>query len=174
MFLFFGWFREVERAADRWRYRADASDRHVFFGWLQAAARIDVVPLDELPRWLAGHPHHKPTPYGRADSVYVAAETLRLPGVAEGWPGGGVFKNYHPALCLTAEGRTRSQWRLPAWFEPVEGRLPLSYHRNPRAWTPGEGHVLLDTAKQGQEFVLDTRHYPEAAAWLAGLFARWR
>ena len=175
VFLFFGWFREVEQAAGgRWRYRdrAEAPDRHVFFGWLQVAAWLPVVPLTGLPRWLAGHPHHKPTPYGRADSVYVAAECLRLPGVVEGRPGGGTFGKYRPELCLTAEGRTRSRWRLPGWFEPVEGRLPLSYHRDPRAWTAGdEGHVLLDTAKQGQEFVLDTRHYPEAAGWLAGLFA---
>ena len=125
-----------------------------------------------MPRWLTGHPHHKAVPYGRADSVYVAAESLRLPGASGGLPGGGVFGTYRPALCLTAEGRTRSQWRLPGWFHPVEGRLPLSYHRNPRVWTPGEeGHVLLDTAKQGQEFVLDTQHYPEAAGWLAGVFA---
>ncbi len=171
VFLFFGWFREVARTAGRWRYRADAPDRHVCFGWLQVAARLPVVPLAGLPRWLAGHPHYKTTPYGRADSVYVAAESLRLPGVADGWPGGGVFGTYRPALCLTAEGRTRSQWRLPAWFHPVEGRLGLSYHRDLRVWTPYEDHVLLDTAKQGQEFVLDTQHYPEAPAWLAGLFA---
>ena len=173
LFLFFGWFREAERLAPgRWCYRPDAPDRHVFFGWLQVAERHPVVPLAGLPRWLAGHPHHKTTPYGRADSVYVAAEGLQLPGVGAGRPGGGTFGQYRPELCLTAEGRTRSQWRLPAWFRPVEGRLPLSYHRNPRAWTPGEGHVLLDTAKQGQEFVLDTRYYPEAAGWLAELFGR--
>ncbi len=173
LFLFFGWFREVEQLADeRFRYRADAPDRHVFFGWLQVVERRPVVPLSGLPGWMKGHPHFKPTPYGRSDCVYVAAKRLRLPGLAEDrWPGGGVFGTYRPALCLTAEGRTRSQWRLPAWFHPVEGRLPLSYHGNPRAWTPDEGHVLLDTAKQGQEFVLDTRHYPEAAAWMAGLFA---
>ena len=173
VFLFFGWFREVAQGTDgRWRYRAGAPDRHVFFGWLQVAERLPVVPLGGLPRWLAGHPHYKTTPYGRADSVYVSAERLRLPGVAGEWPGGGTFGKYRPALCLTAEGHTRSQWRLPGWFEPVEGRLPLSYHRNPRVWTAGDGNVLLDTAKQGQEFVLDTRHYPEAAGWLARLFTK--
>ncbi len=175
VFLFFGWFREVERSlAGKFRYRPDAPDRHVFFGWLQMEERLPIVPLSSLPRWMEGHPHRKPTPYGKPDCVYVATERLRLPEMAKDGatlPGGGVFGTYRPVLCLTAEGRTRSQWRLPAWFHPVEGRLPLSYHRNPHAWTPGEGHVLLDTAKQGQEFVLDTRHYPEAAAWVAGLFA---
>ncbi len=172
VFLFFGWFREVERsAAGRWRYRANAPDRHVFFGWLQVAERLPVGTPGGLPKWLRGHPHDKAIPYGRADSVYVAAERLRLPGVAGEWPGGGVFGKYRPALRLTAEGRTRSRWRLPAWFHPAEGRPGLSYHGNPRAWTPDDEHVLLDTAKQGQEFVLDTRHFPEAAAWVAGLFA---
>ena len=175
VFLFFGWFREVERApTGTLRYRRDAPDRHVFFGWLQVEERLPVAPLTGLPGWTRGHPHHKPTPYGRPDCVYVATERLRLPGTAavgEGLPGGGTFGTYRPALCLTAEGRTRSHWRLPAWFHPVGGRLPLSYHRSPKVWQPGEGHVLLDAARQGQEFVLDTRHYPEAAAWVAGLFA---
>lgn len=36
LFLFFGWFKKVEKnSSGRWSYVSGAPDRHVIFGWLQ-------------------------------------------------------------------------------------------------------------------------------------------
>jgi hypothetical protein len=35
LFLFFGWFREVQALSGRWQFRRGSPDRHVLFGWLQ-------------------------------------------------------------------------------------------------------------------------------------------
>lgn len=35
VFLFFGWFREVEQQQGRWRYARRALNIHSLFGWLQ-------------------------------------------------------------------------------------------------------------------------------------------
>lgn len=175
VFLFYGWFREVtQNTAGRFGYRPEAPDRHVIFGWLQIAQRLPIAPLSALPAWTAGHPHHKPVPYGRTDCVYLATDRLRLPLPGhDGLPGGGIWRSFHPDRILSAPGRTRSWWQLPAWFHPPAGGGPaLSYHSRPARWTRTDtGAVLLNTAKQGQEFVLDCEHYPEALAWLAGMLA---
>ena len=42
VFLFFGWFREVEEHQGIWRYVPGAPDLHVIFGWLEVGA---VIPL---------------------------------------------------------------------------------------------------------------------------------
>ncbi len=49
--------------------------------------------------------------------LFVAADRLDLPGILDA-PGAAAFFNYDPALQLTAEGMTRSTWRLPRWFYP--------------------------------------------------------
>ena len=180
LFLFFGWFRPVARDGKdgRWRTVPGSADAHVLFGWLQVAERRPFTGNveRELPPWAAGHAHAKPVPYGPLEAVYVATEQLAWPGVPAGsLPGGGLFRRFRPALCLTAPGRTRSRWRLPGWFHPAGRASALSYHGGAGRWETGgdpDGALLLDTAKQGQEFVLDGDHYPEAAAWAAGLMGR--
>ena len=42
VFLFFGWFREVEAVSRNWRYVPRAPDLHVMFGWLEVGAVIPV------------------------------------------------------------------------------------------------------------------------------------
>ena len=170
VFLFYGWFRPCVWLHGRYLYQPDAAHRHVLYGWLQVEQRLSAHAPDTWPAWAAGHPHCKPAPYRVLDSIYVSTERLRVPGLTRELPGGGVFGTYRPELCLTAAGHTRSWWRLPTWFHPSGGRPPLSYHSDPSRWTPRPDHVLLDTAKQGQEFVLDTAHHLEALPWLAELF----
>jgi len=104
--------------------------------------------------------------------VYISADRLQFPGVEANAPGAGVFRHFDPALCLTAPGRTRSYWRLPSWFQPKIDRSPLTYHADPRRWTPADDAVILRSAAQGQEFVLDADAYPEAVPWIADLITR--
>ncbi len=177
LFLFFGWFRRVEHSGGRWRYVAGSPDIHSLFGWLQVGEVINVNGRQEeilvdYP-WLSLHPHIAAANRfeGRNNTIYLGAETLRFGGMHSKMTGAGVFGEFLPALCLTAEGETRSLWRLPGWFSPEGRRSGLSYHGNPTRWTRQGDSVLLQTVAKGQEFVLDCDHYPESEGWLVDLFA---
>ena len=171
VFVFYGWFRQVEQVGGTYRYRTRAPDMHVIFGWLQIAAAFKVDERHAAPAWALYHPHFsRPRVYAN-DTVYLANERLALAGRATRLPGAGCFNRFHPSLCLTRAGASRSRWRLPAWWYPG-GRTPLSYHRDPARWHVQGDALELQTAHQGQEFVLEGDEYPEAIGWLAGLLSR--
>lgn len=169
LFLFFGWFRQVERKDGMARYVAGSPDFHSFFGWLQVGQRIHANDRDRLPDWAAEHAHAMPHPDKRPDALYLAGERLKLPGIEMPLAGGGTFPCFRPSLRLTAPGQKRSLWQLPSWFHPQGRPSALTYHGDPRRWTPLQDSVLLQTVGRGQEFVLDVDHYPEAIAWVASL-----
>ncbi len=167
VFLFFGWFREtVEPTPGRFQWRPGSDDIHACFGYLQIASRRPVVPRSALPPWLSEHPHYKPIPYGAIDDIYIATDRLDLPGHRIDRPGGGLLGSFQPKYRLTAPGRTRSIWHLPAWFYPLP-LVPLTGHGASHRWTPSGDGVLLQSICQGQEFVLDCEQYPQALGWLA-------
>lgn len=154
VFLFFGWFRRAERARGRWRFVAGAPDLHVLWGWMEVGEVVAVDGRARVPTWAAYHPHVA----GGArtnNTLYVARRA-------------GVFARYDDRLRLTRAGAPRSRWSLPAWFEP-RGRPPLGYHHAPSRWRRAGDSVHLQSVARGQEFVLDTRAYPEAAPWLRAL-----
>lgn len=181
VFLFYGWYRRVERFGERWRFVESAPDLHVVFGWLQVGEVIEVRPgseqevLKRLP-WLNDHPHLHVPPESLSGKnvVYVANERLLLPGLESlGITGGGICSKFDSRRVLTApNARLRSLWRLPKWFW-LDGRMPrLSYHSDPTRWsTDGDRHMGLQTVGRGQEFVLDCEHRSEAARWIADVLA---
>ncbi|MBV9229508.1 MAG: hypothetical protein JOZ18_09370 [Chloroflexi bacterium] len=170
VFIFYGWFRQVEQLAGVYRYVKHAPDLHVIFGWLQIERRIPVEKRCEIPLWALDHPHCRRPTYSPSDSVYIATDYLKLPGMHIDKPGGGVFRRFHPDLCLTAPGASsRSTWRFPGWFSPGEGKAGLSYHANPGRWTQEGEYVLLKSVGRGQEFVLDCEEYPESIRWLSSI-----
>lgn len=174
LFVFWGWFRPVVRNDERFRY-VPGHGMHAIFGWLQVEQRVDMVTERlHLPPWAADHPHAQRPTTTQPDSVYISTTRLLLPGIALDAPGAGVFRRFDPALVLSAPNRTRSYWRLPAWFTPTPNRPPLTYHADPHRWTPTDDAVILRSAAQGQEFVLDADAYPEAVPWIADLIARCR
>jgi len=103
----------------------------------------------------------------------VAKDKLELPGIEVDSPGAGVFPTFSEALQLTdPSGRLTSDWIVPEWMAPRAGRPSLTYHGNPDKWSPtGNREVRLKSVGRGQEFVLDTSHYPEAADWLRTLLS---
>ena len=176
LFLFFGWFRKVEWINGGWRYVPGSPDLHILFGWLQVGEVLLVTDrvqdvLSSHP-WLREHPHIASADrFNRKNNtIYVAAESLRLGGADVGHSGGGLFKQFIPSLRLTADGRNRSCWSLPTWFMPVDGRPALSHHGKPPRWVMDNDSVLLQTVAKGQEFILDCGYYPEATGWLTKLF----
>ena len=166
VFLFYGWFRRVERDVGRYRYVQSEPDLHMLFGWLQIEQRIPVVQRPQIPVW-AREQSTDP------DSLYIATDQLHLPGVTIDRPGAGIFPCYHPALCLTElePYLSRRTWRLPAWMYPGTRKSALTYHANPKRWEMNEGYTRLKSVGRGQEFVLDCDKYPEAVKWLADVLS---
>ncbi len=171
VFLFFGWFREVECASGSWRYVKQAPHLHVMFGWLEVAHVLPVViERHECLRkfaWVATHPHvANPQHYmDQRNTLYVAADKSRFDLKAD--YGGGRFHRYDDRLRLTAPGAARrTVWSLPSWFLPASGNPSLSFHTDPDQWSRRDGDVRLQAVDIGQEFVLDTNVYPAAESWL--------
>ena len=169
IFLFFGWFRQVEVVAGRYQYVSNAPDLHVLFGWLQIEQRLSVEDFSSIPLWALNHPHCKRNPYNKLDSIYISTIRIQLPHFAREKSGGGTFRKFDPALCLTAPEKSRSIWQLPTWFYPSRNKSCLTYHNNLNRWTQKEGHVLLNTVGRGQEFILNCEEYPESLDWLCSL-----
>jgi hypothetical protein len=164
LFLFYGWFREVEQGEDgRYKYRKGAPDLHVIYGWLQVGAILscDDRQLSNLP-WARYHPHF----YRRDGTAYISRRTLRLGYELAGIGGGGCFTRYQKSLCLTApDSEHRRVWRLPGWFYPRDGRSPLTYHPDTTSFSRRGNHTIMNSAARGQEFVLDSSDYPEGVSW---------
>jgi len=172
LFLFYGWFRHVEKVQGRFCYLRGAPDWHVLFGWLQIAQRLPAA-TEDAPAWAAAHPHCQRHKHPNPDSIYLAAETLSVPGVIQA--GAGIFTHFNPLLRLTdPQHKQRSLWRLPAWFYPAGRHSHLSYHGRLDRWHLSDNSVRLQTVGRGQEFVLDSDDYPEVLAWLHMLFATCR
>jgi hypothetical protein len=136
LFLYFGWFRQVEGRDGRFQYVRNAPNLHVLWGWLQVGAVLK-VGVDPIPGWAEYHPHVAHREGKRFNTIYVAAEVFTVGGACTGVAGAGVFGTYHDRLCLTAHGRSRSIWSLPGWFLPSGGRTPLGYHEDLRRWSQG-------------------------------------
>ena len=178
VFIFFGWFRRVEREGGRWRYVPGAPSIHSVFGWLQVAEvlAIEGDGFEVLRRfpWLGEHPHlrHAAEFAGQRNTVYVASDSLHIGGRRLAVAGGGAFPCWGPSLQLSANGSSRSLWKVPGWMYPTAGRPALTYHSNAERWRRDGNDVLLQTVAKGQEFVLDTSSYPEAQPWLEHLLTQ--
>lgn len=167
LFLFFGWFRKTKFENGHLRYRPGAPDLHVLFGWLQVGTIYIGDRLgSQLPLWARYHPHHS-RPCSNTNTIYMATEKFQINGQPIDLPGAGTFRRFRPELCLTAPGSSRrSEWHLPRWFYPEENKPPLSYHSRMARWSLNGDYTLLRSVGRGQEFVLETRHYPESIGWV--------
>lgn len=171
IFLFFGLFQNVRQSSAKLEWDTRAPRRHVLWGWLQIEEilKIDGCNLSEY-EWAKYHPHF----HRNSDSnntLYVARRYLTLPGVSlGGLVGAGVFQQFSERLVLTAPAATTpSQWELPQWFYPSDGKCPLTYHSDAARWQRTKNGTRLNAVARGQEFILDTRDFPEAVGWLKGL-----
>jgi hypothetical protein len=115
IFLFFGWYRQATQQRGPWIYVPGAQDMHSLFGWLQVGDMISVsadgrAEASRFP-WLAAHPHveHAAAFQGSRNTIFLAADRLRLGGRTLALPGAGVFKRWSPGLQLTSPG-CRSGW----------------------------------------------------------------
>jgi hypothetical protein len=180
LFLFFGWFKKVEKnSRGRWSYVPGTPDLHVIFGWLQVGEVLRVgANTDEFSEryaWLARHPHLNGE---RSDNntIYVASPTLKFPRQSRlgQLAGGGAFGRVSDARTLSAPDQTsRSLWRLPAFFAPSESDRALSYHADPARWRVADNEwVYLQSVAKGQEFVMDLADAKQQQfGWLDTIFS---
>lgn len=172
LFLFFGLFRGVERTRSGWRFVRQAVAKHVLWGWLHIGeiCKVDELQSDALP-WARYHPHfHRK--HDVNNTLYIAADGLRLNGKDIDTPGGGLFRQIEDRLILTdPDAGSLTRWRLPLAFHPDAGKPLLSYHRTAERWRRGDGYCTVQSASRGQEFVLDTARVPGVTDWLSGLLA---
>ena len=171
LFLFFGWFRDVEPVnGAAWRYVPNAPHVHRLFGWLQVSEVVPVVGTLKRARterpWLSRHPHLRR--HWDYNTVYIASETLNVEGLTTR-SGAGLFDGNGERLTLTAQrSANRSRWRLPSWFFPQGGSPVLSYHYDKKLWSRREPWAYVNTVGRGQEFVFDADGIPEAKSLAAG------
>lgn len=168
LFLFFGWFAEVQLMDGAMSFRKGAPNLHVVWGWMQVDSVVQIA-TGIVPGWAAYHPHVASPQGRRNNTLYVARECLTLNGVNTELPGAGVMPHYDEKLRLTKPGATRSIWSLPGWFAPGVDRPALGYHSDPSRWASDDDRVILRTVGRGQEFVLDTDYYPEALDWVRSI-----
>lgn len=153
LFLFYGWFREVELFKSRYRYVNKAPDRHVIFGWLVVESIVKAPHKTPLGSWAARHPHVTHD-HGPHSTLYIGAPD-----------GGEALPALRSELVLTAPGQPRSNWTLPAWAHPEGRASALTYHKDVGRWSPGADGTRLRSVLRGQEFVWNADDYPEALAW---------
>lgn len=181
LFLFFGWFKEVAFENYDWKFMRNAPDRHVIFGWLQIA---DILIIQEKAEqvlvrypWLKDHPHLGTPEIGTPNNViYIASEKLNIPGMPEllRFPGGGSFSHLTPHRILTKrDQKSRSVWRLPAFFHPSRQGQCLTYHGNLDRWSAVDEDnetTELQTVGRGQEFVQTWSNSSDERKWLRKIF----
>ena len=178
LFLFFGWFREIEDRAGQWR--RTGRDEQTIWGWLEVESVHPVSTAKHAAAlsWAAHHPHvaHWQR-YDRLNRLYRSTEKLSF---APALPGAGVFR-YKPALSLTRSCEptaTRRQWCLPGFFRSAG----LTYNQSASTESGNlarcrRSRLHLDSAPIGQEFVspagraFRARERTAVARWLEDLFS---
>jgi len=138
LFLFYGWFDFVVWNPEQEQWLREHRDQYVIWGWLQVGEVLR-EPGDQWPPWVHYHPHfqnHGGNQYGH-NRIYVARDKLTIEGLLHlsKWPGGGVFRGYHPNRQLTQNPGERGPYpdsrNLPAQLRVCRSLRPrrISRHR---------------------------------------------
>lgn len=163
LFLFYGWFKEVERRGNKLVY-IPGTDKHIIWGYMQIG-EIDSIVEDEFYNdWKLDHPHYRNR--NRINNTgYIASEYLRF---NPDYAGYGVFR-YDRSLVLTNPNSTRSIWRLPSFFYP-SNETKMTYNTNKTRWALEDDYCILESAKIGQEFIISGND--KVIDWMKNLFTK--
>ncbi|WP_089751621.1 hypothetical protein [Halobacillus alkaliphilus] len=145
LFLFFGWFKEVEKVNGKYRYVPDAPDLHVIFGYLEVDEVWD-VNADQVPSWAEYHPHikEKEDNQSKRNCIYAATSDFSTNPGQRGW---GTF-GYEKSLVLTEEGaKNRTQWKLPSCFKDEQPQ----FTHNIKVWNEGPDGIEMQTSGRGDQ-----------------------
>lgn len=148
IFLFFGWFKETVSTPNGLKYKINAPDLHMIYGFLEIG---DIHMDNDIPEWMKYHPHNYYVKEGDHYSYEILDENNCIFEASDNLcfnkeiPGYGSFK-YNEGLVLTKKGETRSRWDLPEFFKDVN----ITYHTKNSF---KENYFL--SAGRGQEFIID-------------------
>ncbi len=141
LFLFFGSFKETEFVNSILKYKRNAPDLHLIFGYFQIGSIYS--DISKLPKELQYHPHaQKRFKEDKNNCIYKAAETLSL---STSHKGAGCLC-FHNNLILTKNGYSKSRWELPEIFRDIE----ISYHSQ-----KSFKEDYFQSAAKGQEFIIN-------------------
>lgn len=173
MFLFFGWFKQVEQSGGHWRYVRGAPDRHIIYGWLAVGEVVDLTGETECPPWLNAwrhHPHLNNMWDKSRNCLYLSAKRLTLH--QRSLKGAGMFGKLNDSRILTGQHQgQRSVWNLPGWFHPDQQTTTLSYHEDARRWSRAGDRCTLKSVGRGQEFVINSNDQNGMRDWTTAIFA---
>jgi hypothetical protein len=142
IFLFYGWFRQVEKINGRWQYLQSSRDIQLIWSWMKIGETLDIGTPKQREQALVKYPYlhaHPHFAYWREppNQVYISDEMGLLP--------------YFISRCLTdcKDYKGRSTWRLPIFFNQPQA---FTYLKN---FIPDGVDVIINFRGYGQEFVLD-------------------
>ena len=148
IFLFFGWFRNTK--IENKKLIFTGPDMHVIFGYFQIGEILKVkdIKWNKENEWMKYHPHiNRNYENHKLNTIYVAKEKLSF---NKKLLGAGTF-DYNKKLVLTKKGYTRSIWNLPSIFKTVN----ITYHPDPWKVSKKTGEEYFQSARIGQEFVIE-------------------
>lgn len=144
IFLFYGWFKEVDLVSEIWKYKNNSNDMHIIWAYLIIDEILDLncEETKEMIKikypFLEKHPHY--FYQEKNNKIFLAKK--------------GNFKkfNYHQKLVLTRNNYNRSIWSLPYFFNHPEA---FSYLQKRNFNIIDESNIEIVHKGYGQEFVLD-------------------
>jgi hypothetical protein len=157
IFLFYGWFREVEKdGVGEWKYKQDSKDKQVIWSWLQVQNCVDLNNANDrddiIKRYpfITKHPHFFDR-YGIKNLLYIPTDHNLFISRGTGRASSGVFEKYDAKRCLTDlhNYKGRSTWRLPLCFQ-----YPHAFTRL-KNFTPEGRDTVVFYKGFGQEYILD-------------------
>ncbi len=146
IFLFYGWFRRVEKLEGRWQYSQYSPDIHLIWSWMEIDKKLDAGSKTIRKQVISNYPYLQPhphfcdmpeLPYLKINSVYLSRNSELLN-----------YSRYRQLTdCKMYSGR--STWRLPACFNQ-----PKAFTFLKNFMLDGDD-VIINFKGYGQEFVLD-------------------
>ena len=156
LFLFFGWFKETEEFNGKLRFKPQARDLHIIYGYMQIGNIIK--SRYDVPDWLTYHPHFNYMEDWEKglNAIFLPTDKLSFDNRM---PGSGTF-TYEKRYVLTKDGYSRSRWEFP---ESMKG---TAISHNPRGWKDN----YFQSAARGQEFIMEGTD--AVMEWVMGLFKK--
>ena len=146
IFLFYGWFKQVEKQDGIWKYSYESKDIHLIWSWMKVGELLDIGTANQREQVLAKrpylktHPHlmdYRDSPRDPPNWIYISEVGGMLP-----YSENRRLTDFRPYV-------GRSTWRLPNCFNQP---LAFSFLKN---FFPDGDEVIVKYRGYGQEFVLN-------------------
>ena len=142
IFLFYGWFKNVEKMEGVWKYIDTAPDVHLIWSYMEVGASVYLDTNEQQKQALNKYPFLKKHPHigsqgNMKNRVYLSSQHK--------------YFSFENDLCLTDVDnyKGRSTWKLPNYFHQPAA---FSFLNN---FVLDGDHTIVTYRGYGQEFVLN-------------------